>query len=392
MAKKSNKKRSDGRVAVQIYIGKDDDGKRKYKTVYGATQKEANEKAESLRIQMRNGIDIARDLDTFAQWSERWLKSREATVDETTIGTDRTRIGYFVEQFGDVPLKNINVCDIQDVLNALARKNPHTHKPTAKQTLGYIRNNCIAVFEFAIENRATQYNPARYAKIPQKAPKQKRRALTDTERRWIREFPHRAQPAMMIFLYSGLRRGELTALTWNDIDLKNATIRVDKSYDFKNCCLKPPKTESGNRTVPIPKVLVDYLQTLPRKSPYVITTASGRMMTADAWKKLLKSYLADLNVRYGYEGMDVSKHDPAGLPMRIEPFTLHCLRHTYSTMLYEADIDALVAQHLMGHANVETTMKIYTHLNDTRKDTSIKLLDEYLTDASQMQVKNAADA
>ena len=65
MPKKKNTKRSDGRIAVQVYLGKDESGKRKYKTVYGNTQKEADEKAAELRTQLGKGLDISSKNKTF---------------------------------------------------------------------------------------------------------------------------------------------------------------------------------------------------------------------------------------------------------------------------------------------------------------------------------------
>ena len=67
----------------------------------------------------------------------------------------------------------------------------------------------------------------------------------------------------------------------------------------------------------------------------------------------------------------------------------HCLRHTYCTILYEAGVDVLTAKELMGHADITTTMGIYTHLREEREKKSITKLDDYLNknaNASQMQV------
>ena len=69
MRKKSNKKREDGRIAVQVYLGRDEGGKRKYKTVYGRTQKEADAKAQELKLALNKGIDIAPELITFGDWA-----------------------------------------------------------------------------------------------------------------------------------------------------------------------------------------------------------------------------------------------------------------------------------------------------------------------------------
>ena len=59
--------------------------------------------------------------------------------------------------------------------------------------------------------------------------------------------------------------------------------------------------------------------------------------------------------------------------------TAHCLRHTYCTLLYEAGVDVLNAKDLMGHANISTTMGIYTHLREVKKRKSIVQLDDYLS-------------
>ena len=108
------------------------------------------------------------------------------------------------------------------------------------------------MFEYAIENRAVDFNPCRYVKIPKAAKTSERRALTPEERKWVEEMPHRAQLPAMLMMYSGLRKGEVTALLWSDIDFKNHTITVSKSYDFKQGRIKEPKTASGVRVVSVP--------------------------------------------------------------------------------------------------------------------------------------------
>lgn len=76
----------------------------------------------------------------------------------------------------------------------------------------------------------------------------------------------------------------------------------------------------------------------------------------------------------------------------IKTFTPHQLRHTYATMLYDAGVDALTAQYLLGHSDLSTTMGIYTHLSETRKSKSITALNEYVScksNASQDKLANA---
>ncbi|MBQ7296074.1 MAG: site-specific integrase, partial [Clostridia bacterium] len=165
---------------------------------------------------------------------------------------------------------------------------------------------------------------------------------------------------------------------WSDVDFENHTITVNKSYDFKNNCIKKPKTKAGTRIVSVPARLIAYLSSLDKKSLYVLTTATGKMMTNDAWHSLWNSYICDLNLKYGTSIEKRNKYDPRGNMLTIEPFTPHCLRHTFCTILYEAGIDVLTAKEQMGHSDVKTTLAIYTHLDGQHKKKNISKLNEYL--------------
>lgn len=72
----------------------------------------------------------------------------------------------------------------------------------------------------------------------------------------------------------------------------------------------------------------------------------------------------------------------------IPRITAHCLRHTFASMLYMAGVDILTAKEQLGHANISTTLEIYTHLDKQFKRKSMNKLDNYLDDASQMQVND----
>ena len=102
------------------------------------------------------------------------------------------------------------------------------------------------------------------------------------------------------------------------------------------------------------------------------------MMTLNAWKSLWESYMLELNFRYGKITEKRERHDPRGQIMSIDPFTIHSLRHTFCTIMYEAGIDVLTAKEQMGHSDVKTTLSIYTHLDKVYKKKNISKLDEYL--------------
>lgn len=388
MAKSRVKKRPDGRYMMQIYLGMVD-GKRKYKSVYGSTPKEVEKKAEEVRMMMGKGLDVAAMRDTFASWAERWLKLKKSTVSPAHYVTCSQKVETINLWLGSLCIAEMRPADVQSMILDLAAQNPYTDRPTAKRTLVEYRSVVHQVCQMAIDNRLMDYNPASAVKIASEAPQERRRALTKEEQNWILKTPHRAQRAAMLMMLAGLRRGEVIPLTWADVDLDSGTIRVNKSvarvgtkYEVKTGA----KTAAGDRTVQIPQILVDFLKRQQRNNLLVCPDTKGRMMTETAWQRMWQSYQKELNARYGHDG--ASRFTPGGLPQVIPNITPHMLRHTFCSLMYLAGVDALAAMEQMGHADIKTTLAIYTHLDQEYKRRSVAKLDKYLSDdASQMQVK-----
>ena len=384
MAKKMNTQQADGRYRVRVYVGLKD-GKKVYKSVYGRTQKEADIKAEELRVSLRKGVDISASSDTFKTWAERWLLSKKYE----DVTTDRynslsARSGVWIDALQNAQINQIRPFELQSILFSIAAKNPNTGKPMAKKTIKEYIQVINSIFMFAHENRVLEYNPATKLKIPQTATEPvQRRALTAEERDRVMEFEHRAKPSAMLMMLSGLRRGEATALQWNDIDFENNRISVTKSYDFKNRDFKAPKNGKA-RVVSVPQMLIDYLKTLPKTSFFVLTNSSGKMMTDDSWRRVYQSYMHDMNLKYGFNGNAPSKYSPTKIPMVITPFTPHELRHTFCTIMFEAGIDATTAKEQMGHSDIQTTLSIYTHLSQRHKEREVNKLDAFLKGGSEV--------
>lgn len=164
---------------------------------------------------------------------------------------------------------------------------------------------------------------------------------------------------------------------WSDIDLKRGFIHVTRSVEFESnqpIVKQGGKSDNAVRFIPIPPILVEFLKKTKQESSvlsqYVCTSASGKMFTKSAWRKMWESYLTDLNLKYGYEN-EIAKFNPniksSELPMKIEPFTPHYLRHTFATLLYLENINVVTAKQILGHADISTTVNIYTDLNNFNK-------------------------
>lgn len=392
MARIKNKARDDGRLQSKVYIGTKN-GKKQYKYVYATNAKELEQKVQELKTKLNKGLDLTADRDTFGYWGEKWLKLKKIEVSAGRYVTYCARYKN-LEPLYSMNISKIKATDIQDIIiDCATEPSERTGKPYAKKTLIEIRNTASQIIKLAIQNRVLDYDCAEAVKIPKSAESSTRRALTEEEQSWINDTPHRAQTAAMIMMYAGLRRGELLALTWQDINLEEGTISVTKSVELIKGLphIKPGgKTDAATRTVYIPRKLISYLQGTPHDPlGLVCLTVKGTPMTDTAWRRLWDSYLADLNIKYGdwsgciqTGGKRPAKHSPMKKPFLIPRITPHWLRHTFITMLYMAGVDVLTAKEQAGHADISTTMSIYTHLDEKYKRKSISKLDEYLESIS----------
>ncbi len=382
MPKNRNKKRSDGRLQTKIYIG-NFDGKAKYKYVYGKTQKELDDKVLEVKLALKKGIDITSDNDKFGYWAEQWLKLKKM---EVSIGRFVAYQSYNnkLKVMYDFKINKLTTADFQSIII--------DYNELSSNSLLQIKNTAKQIMQLAMDNRIIDYNPVCSVKIPKKQPKEERRALTDEERQWIIDTPDFMQLPSMIMMYAGLRRGEIVALLWSDVDLTNRTISVNKSAEVINgkfTVKNSTKTESGKRIVYIPKILSDYLAKQQRTTNMLVCPSpTGIMLSTKTWNRKWHDYLLKLNNKYGDFSTNIpnSKFDNKDKEFVIPYFTAHCLRHTFITMMYMAGVDVLTAKEQAGHKDIRTTMSIYTHLDSRYKEKSMCKLDDYLNNGCQKGV------
>ena len=104
----------------------------------------------------------------------------------------------------------------------------------------------------------------------------------------------------------------------------------------------------------------------------VCPSLNGEMYTQTAWRAAWKSYMLDLDVKYGSDKEKTSKYQKNHSAITIETFTPHCLRHTFGSMLNEAGVNIKTIQTEMGHADIKTTMNIYVHDNEEHQKSEMK--------------------
>ena len=378
MAKAKNKKRDDGLYKVTLTIGTNENGTPKRKYFYGHTVKEAEGKRAEYQESLRRGTLAVNEKATFRDVAAAWLIYKRGQLGEKGL-KQYTRYQSIIDNqlkpLHSRRVKELKPADLDMILSEYAQEGK------AKKTLIYYKQTASQVMDYAIENDLAFRNVFAKVKIPA-APETERKPLTDEQVRLVAEHweGHRAGVGALLMLYCGLRRGELIPLTWADIDLEHKALTVNKSvHTVSNTFIvkQGAKTAAGERVVDIPDCIIPALThaKATRGGFLVFPGADGQMLTSEGYKRLWESYMHYLNICAG--GRDRSRSNPKIVAM--EPFTAHQLRHTYATMLYDADVDPKSAQRLMGHSSLEMTLKIYTHLSQRKKADSIGKLNDFLS-------------
>ena len=377
MAKAKNKKRADGLYKVSLTIGMNENGIPKREYFYGHTMKEAEAKKAKRKEEIDHGMMSSPEKVTFGEVASIWLKKKCTDLGEKGRKQFLRYESIVYNQLKPLlvrKVKGLKPADLDMILSEYAQKGQ------AKKTLVYYKQTASQIMDYAMENDIVIRNVFAKVKIPA-APETERKPLTDEQVHLVTEHweGHRAGVGALIMLYCGLRRGELIPLTWADIDLEHKALTVNKSahtVSNKFIVKQGAKTAAGERVVDIPDRIIPALihAKATQGGFLVFPGADGQMLTSEGYKRLWESYMHYLNIKAG--GRDRSRSNPKIVAM--EPFTAHQLRHTYATMLYDAGVDAKSAQALMGHASLEMTLKIYTHLSQRKKADSIGKLNDYL--------------
>lgn len=318
-------KRKDGRWQEAVTL---ESGTRKY--FYGKT------KAEVLR-KISEFSDVKERGELFGPVAEKWWDVHEPTLAYNTTRSYKPAWRRTIEAFGDVPIRDITAHDIS--LEIIRFSEGKADKTVRTQLLVY-----NLIFTFAVQRGYLNFNPAREVEVPKKLKKTKRTSPGSDDIRRVKE-SYKCTFGMFAYmaLYTGLRKGELLALDWKDVDMKKRQISVTKSvYHISNKPeIKLPKTSTSIACVPIPDALYSKLK--PSKG-LVFPNANGDYMTEMQFQKAWKDYCKESGVTA----------------------TAHQFRHAYATMLFENDIPPEEAQALLRHAQVQTTMDVYTDLREEK--------------------------
>ena len=323
-------KRKDGLWQQQMTVY--ENGKKKQKFFYGKTKQEILKKIATYKEESEHGA-------FFETVADEWWEQHEPTLSPTSVPSYIRGKNRASDYFKSERISKIRPVDIERFMDYIITEN-HMAKKTAENQLIVIKQ----IFKFAIRSGYIDNNPSRDITVGKKLKKTVREIPSNSD---ILKIKNSIECTFGLFayfaMYTGLRKGELLALTWEDINFKEKNITINKAvYNSHNRpIIKEPKTSAGIRIVP----LLNKLNEVLTPSTGVIFNIGGEMLKEKQFRTLWDTYKKESGVSC----------------------TVHQLRHLYTTMLFENDIDIKDAQKLLGHAQSSTTQDIYTHIRTIRE-------------------------
>jgi len=350
-------------------------GKRKQKEAGGfATKPEAEEAAKNILAKLQNGTFIEEKDISFVAFTEQWksIYEKSGKVKISTVDIRKAKLKIILKHFKEIKIKDITKLKYQEMLNSLFDK-------YAWKTICSVHETAGLIFRKAVELEVIATDITKGATVPKK-----QQTVEDLEngteipkymeKEQLAKFLEIAQlfgnandyPVFLTLAYTGLRGGELTALKWRDIDFKEQTISVTKTFYKKKevkrtYILQPPKSKESKRIIDVDdkdKLVINTLRAHQAAQKvhdlkgdgnvFVnISQIKGQHLTTDDLSRRMKILLK-----------------LAELPSELTP---HSLRHTHTSLCAEAGVSIDQIMQRLGHKDDQVTRNIYLHITKTRK-------------------------
>ncbi|MCI9397865.1 MAG: site-specific integrase [Lachnospiraceae bacterium] len=384
MGKRSNGegticKRKDGRWCAAFY---DETYVRHF--VYGKTQAEVKKKLKEKRNE-KNVEKPVKDQQeqqglTFQEWIEQFLVNYKKN--EIKITTYEGYIRIYRKHIKDTQIGKAALDQVTtEILQAYY--NDKLNDGYNSKTVRAISIVIGAALNMAVKLKMLSENPNRYTSIPKK--KKYEAAVLNVEevRRIVKEAKaEEIYPIVVTTVYTGMRKGEVMALKWENVDfqsrriyIKNSLCRIgadqpdEKGRRHARYEILEPKTKESIRMVPMVDEVYDAL--MLQKERQESDKQKYREIYMDqglVFAEMCGDYLPQRQFMDKYHAF-LRKYD-------ITDIRFHDLRHTFATLLIESDVSMKVVQELLGHSSITTSMDIYTHVSDAKKEQALACLRE----------------
>lgn len=294
---------------------------------------------------------------TIGEYFDYWYKQSCITkLSPTTYESYKRNIDkYIIKYLGNIRLENLLPLQLQSFYNTLSETLSNT-------TIIYIHRIIHSALNQAMKWDLVVRNVADNVEIPKKDKYQ----ATILNNKQVSKLINAIKDTyiyipVMIAISTGMRRGEVLGLTWNNIDLEKATLNVVQAvYPTKNgLTVLPPKTKTSIRKISLPPTLVKILREYKKKSNsvYVCTLEDGTLISPSSLNHKFKQILEDNN---------------------LPSIRFHDLRHSHASLLLSQGVQAKLISERLGHSNINITMDLYSHIYEATNREVANNFDRFL--------------
>ena len=349
-----------------------------YVTVKG-TRREAQEELTRRLHALDSGTFVEPAKTTLAEWLDQWFVDQHSLAGKTRERYGELIAGQIKPHLGRFLVQKIRPAQIKAWHGTLLREGGAKGGPLAPRTVGHAHKVLAKALADAMRLELVPRNVA--AAVP--APKVEARELEILSEVQIAAVTSSLRglpiyPVAALALASGMRRGELLALRWSDVDFDGGKVRVERSLEetAKGLRFKPPKTKHGRRAISLPASALEMLRDHRR--------AHLEWRLRHAMGKLPDDALV-------FPGADDAPRAPSGLTREwrqvvtakgLPRVSFHALRHSHASMLIAASVDVLTVSRRLGHGSPSITLGVYAHLFSNTDDRAASAIDATLGELS----------
>lgn len=332
---------------------------RHYETFYG-NKKDAKLKEYHLKIQLKDGSFTKKADMTFEDLSREYLKIQKGILSPKTYINYEHRMITINEHLGYIKLKNLNAKVIENFYDYMRKdyvsiRGKHISSTTVQHYYTIVNN----MLEQAVRWDYMTYNPNKRIAKPKRvktniqcySPEE-----VDKLVEVLKNEPIKYQAVILLALDLGCRRGELTGLTWDDIDFKTGKVTINKTtqYCYGKIYEKETKTENSNRVNFISKTTLNIMRKYQKEQ------MERKMKLGSKWIDTNRVFTTDF-------GGNMHPDTPTKLldqiieKYHLKRITFHGLRHTNVSLMISKGVQAQIISRKVGHSSVQTTDRIYSH-------------------------------
>jgi integrase len=334
---------------------------------FKGTKRQAEAELTRLTAEAQRGSYVEATTETVGAFMDRWSRDwATANVSPKTLERYNELIRNQVRHIGSRPMQKLRPVDLNELYAKLL------HAGLAPRTVGHVHRLLHRAFSLAMTWDVVQKNVASSVRPPRVPEEEIEIIREDNIKAVLQKLRGRPlYPITTLALATGLRRGELLALRWQDIDLDCGTVRVERSLEETQAGglrFKAPKTKQGRRSITIPPSIIAELRAHRKdQQEHRLAIGAGKApadaLVFPAWNGSPRSPNA------------LSKEWRAAMIEAEMKVSLHALRHTHASSLIAAGVDILTISRRLGHASPSITLDVYGHLFKNTDDRAAVVIE-----------------